>query len=153
MSVSSLDVFSARRGERVRWALGRSHRTDGDASCPTGFENASYSKTCGERTISGGVERPDCTTELAGSPDPFDSCLETSSQYTSPYRPSTTGSEPVRTTRWHDAHSMRGGTVGGQRGDGIARRFGIMWSAGTCSSSPGANHAVAGERWTAPAHR
>jgi hypothetical protein len=33
------------------------------------------------------VDRPDRTTELAGSPGPFGSCLETSSQYTSPDRP------------------------------------------------------------------
>src|SRR5438132_1658515 len=60
--------------------------TAGGASCPTGFENARYWKTCGQRTISR-AERPESTTELAGSPGPFDSCLETSSQYTSPGRP------------------------------------------------------------------
>src|SRR5689334_13526172 len=39
---------------------------------------------------------------------------------------------------------MRGGTVGGQGGAGIARRFGILWSAGP-GSSPGANHVFARE--------
>jgi hypothetical protein len=53
---------------------------------PDRVRDASYSKTCGERTVSGGVDLPDRRTELAGSPGPFDSCLETSSQYTSPDR-------------------------------------------------------------------
>src|SRR4030081_3711564 len=50
---------------------------------------------------------------------------------------------------------MRGGTVGGQRGAGIARRFRILWSAGpgSSSSSPGANHVFAGERWIPLEHR
>ena len=90
-----------------------------------GSRNASSSKTCGERTISG-AERPDRTTELAGSPGPFGLCLETSSQYTSPDRPTVRPAGAGRTTRWHDAHSMRGGTFGGQRGAGIAVRFGIL---------------------------
>jgi hypothetical protein len=35
----------------------------------------------------------------------------------------------------------------------MARRFGILWSAGPGSSSPGANHVFAGERWIPLEHR